>query len=108
MGLNVPAELAKIPAERRTAIERMGRVQNPREMLADPQRRAELFARLDANGDKRITTDEAPEGFANLIRLGDRNRDGGLSEAELTQVARQQGRQQRRPQGSRPVPPAGR
>jgi hypothetical protein len=104
LGLNVPAELAKIPAERRQGIERMGAMQNPREMLADPQQRGELFARLDANGDNLIAPDEAPEGLANIIRRGDRNGDGKLSEAELERIARQQSGLQRRP--SRPRPPA--
>jgi Ca2+-binding EF-hand superfamily protein len=105
MRLDVPAELAKIPADRRMGIERMGAMQNPREMLADPQQRAELFARLDANGDKLISPDEAPEGLANIIRRGDRNGDGKLSEAELERAARQQGRFQRRPFRPRPSAP---
>jgi Ca2+-binding EF-hand superfamily protein len=103
LGLDVPAELARIPAERRLGIERMSAMPNPREMLADPQQRAELFARLDANGDKLIAMDEAPEGLANIIRRGDRNGDGKLSAAEFERIARQQSRLQQRQRSPRPA-----
>jgi Ca2+-binding EF-hand superfamily protein len=56
--------------------------------MADPQQAAELFTRLDANGDKLLASDEAPEGLANLIRRADRDGDGKLSQNEFQAAAR--------------------
>lgn len=88
LGLDVPAELAKLPPEKRQAMDRMGGGGSPGEMLADPQQAAALFARLDANGDKRLSADEAPGPAGQLIERGDRDGDGDLSEREFQQMAR--------------------
>jgi hypothetical protein len=107
--LDVPAELAKLPPERRQAIERMGAFPNPREMLADPTQIGALVAQFDANGDKQLAADEVPEGLANIIRRADQNGDGQASAAELTAVSRRMSARdngnplQRRP--PRPNPP---
>lgn len=93
LGIDVPAELAALPAERRQALEQMNSFPNPAEMMADPAQAAELFARLDADGDGLVSAEEAPEGLARLIRRVDGfgnggNRDGKLGAAEFQEAAR--------------------
>jgi Ca2+-binding EF-hand superfamily protein len=104
MRLDVQAELAMLPPERREALSQMNAYPNPREMLTDPQQAAELFARLDANGDKHVAVDEAPDGLVNLLRRMDRNGDGKLNEAEFRSIAQRgagAGAADRRPAGPR-------
>lgn len=91
LGIDVAAELAALPAERRRSLEQMSAFPNPAEMMADPAQAAELFARLDADGDGLLTADEAPEGFARLMRRVDRNGDGKLSAAEFQAGAQRTG-----------------
>jgi Ca2+-binding EF-hand superfamily protein len=48
---------------------------------------AAMFKYLDANGDNKVSLDEVPEerreGFAKLLKLCDKNQDGGLNEDEF-------------------------
>ena len=84
--INVAREVRKVPQNllRPPANDRARR---PIDMLRDPERRAMFFARLDANGDDRLTLEELPEDakkrFGRLIRAADRNRDRAISRAEL-------------------------
>jgi Ca2+-binding EF-hand superfamily protein len=92
LGINVSAELAKMPQSQMAEMERMDAYGRPAEMLADPAQAAEMFARFDGNGDGFVTLDEAPGPFADrleqmLPRL-DGNRDGKLSKAEFLEMAR--------------------
>ncbi|MCA9234466.1 MAG: hypothetical protein KDA44_03295 [Planctomycetales bacterium] len=91
LGIDVQAELAKLPAQRRDQVERMGDASRPGEALADPARAAEAFAQLDANGDGQVTLAEVPEPlaerFERLIARGDRNGDGQLNQRELLAVS---------------------
>ncbi len=52
-----------------------------------------MFKRMDANGDGKATADEAPEErreqVARMIRRGDKDGDGGLSQEEFAAVAKQ-------------------
>lgn len=86
--IDVPGELAKIPAATREALAGINAFPDPREMLADPKQAGELFARFDADGDNFLTAEEAPPGLARFIERGDRDGDGKLSEAELAAIAR--------------------
>jgi Ca2+-binding EF-hand superfamily protein len=88
LGIDVAAEYAALPPARREAIERISAFPNPQDIMSNPQQAAELFGQLDANGDKRLATEEAPPGFARLIERGDRDGDGTLSEAEWTAMVR--------------------
>ncbi|RIK79400.1 MAG: hypothetical protein DCC67_10525 [Planctomycetota bacterium] len=98
-GLDIDAELAKLPASRRSAVEQMGAYPRPGEILADPQLARQLFQRFDANADGRLSAEEAPpalaERFPRLIRRGDRDGDGQFSQAEFLDVARRIARLQR-------------
>jgi Ca2+-binding EF-hand superfamily protein len=90
--LNVQAELAKLPKSEMAEMERMDAYGRPADMMADPAQAEEVFARLDANGDKFVTLDEAPAPFADrleqmLPRL-DGDRDGKLSKREFLEMAR--------------------
>ncbi len=97
LGIDVPAELARLPQAQRQAMEQMDAYPRPGEMMADPEQASELFARLDANGDKRLAADEAPEGVAPMIRRGDRDGDGQLSEREFLQMSRRMAEFQQAP-----------
>ncbi len=52
-----------------------------------------MFKRMDANGDGKATADEAPEArreqVARMIRRGDKDGDGALSQEEFAAVAKQ-------------------
>jgi Ca2+-binding EF-hand superfamily protein len=92
MGLDVEAELAKIPAEEMRAMDQMDAYARPMEMMADPAQAQELFKRLDANGDKRLAADEAPgpfaDRFAEMVERGDADGDKQLSKQEFMGISR--------------------
>lgn len=104
LGIDVAAELAKLSPKERQAMERMDAYPRPGELMANPERAAELFERLDANGDGRVAADEAPEGLAQLIRRGDRDGDGQLSKGEFQQMSRRLAKFQQRSGRGRPEP----
>lgn len=104
LGIDVPAELAKLSPKERQAMERMDAYPRPGELMADPDQAAELFARLDANGDGRVAADEAPEGFVQLIRRGDRDGDGQLNKHEFEPMGRRMAKLRQRPGRARPEP----
>jgi Ca2+-binding EF-hand superfamily protein len=104
LGIDVAAELAKLSPKERQAMERMDAYARPGELMADPEQAAELFARLDANGDGRVAADEAPEGLVQLVRRGDRDGDGQLSKGEFQQMSRRLARLQQRSGRGRPEP----
>jgi multidrug efflux pump subunit AcrA (membrane-fusion protein) len=69
---------------------------------------AQLFQRLDKNGNGRLETGELPEPMRDRASLADANGDGALDLTEWTSVARQVGG--RRPSGGEPPrggPPGG-
>lgn len=92
MGVDVQAALEKLPESRRTALEDMDAYPRIDAMMADPEQAGQLFSRLDANGDKRLTADEAPEPlaerFAGMLSRGDRNGDRELDKKEFLELAR--------------------
>jgi len=92
MGLDVAAEMEKLPAEQMAAMEQMDAYPRPGEMMADPAQAKRLFKRLDANGDKRLAADEAPgpmaERFEQMLQRGDRDGDQHLSEQEFMAMSR--------------------
>ncbi|HEX6962373.1 MAG TPA: hypothetical protein VF175_10935 [Lacipirellula sp.] len=92
MGLDIEAELKKIPAEQMTAMDQDAYAR-PMDMLTDPEQAEQLFRRLDANGDRHLTADEAPgpqaARFEEMIRRGDADGDERLSRREFLAVTRQ-------------------
>jgi Ca2+-binding EF-hand superfamily protein len=87
LGIDFEGEFASLPRERRLALERLGDPRSSPGRDVDPQQAAELFARLDANGDGRVTLEEVPEAllerFGRAIRFGDRNGDDQLTKEEF-------------------------
>jgi len=93
LGIDVQQEIAALPEERRRTITRMEGPQRGAELLADPERAKDLFARLDRNSDGQATAGEVPEQlldrFERLLDRADRNQDDQLSRSELMQLSRQ-------------------
>jgi Ca2+-binding EF-hand superfamily protein len=92
MQINVLAELARMPKAEMESMERMDAYGRSAEMMSSPAQAAEMFTRLDANGDKLVSPEEASGPFADrlqqmLPRL-DRDGDGKLSQTEFTEMAR--------------------
>ena len=102
--IDVAAELAKLPPEQLASMEQMGGYGRPGPMMADPQQAEAMFARLDANGDDRLSADEAPgplaDRFEQMLARGDRDGDKQLSKNEFLQSARRLAEFQ----GNRPDP----
>ena len=92
MGLDVEEELEKLPASQRESMEEMDAYPRPEELFADPEATQELFKRLDANGDRQLSADEATGPFADrfqqMLKRGDRDGDKQLSNREFTTLAR--------------------
>jgi Ca2+-binding EF-hand superfamily protein len=92
LGINVPAELAKMPKSQMAEMERMDAYGRPAEMIANPAQAEEMFARIDGDGDGFVSLEEAPGPFADRLKQMlpriDRNRDGKLSKAEFLEMAR--------------------
>ena len=86
MQIDVPGEMAKLPPERRRALE-ADPIQKLGELAGDPARAGELFERLDANGDGALEAAEfqgpGAERFQRLMGRGDRNRDERLTREEF-------------------------
>lgn len=55
---------------------------------------------LDRNGDGKVNKSELPSRMQNMFDDADTNEDGGLDEAELSELAKQQ-------RDARPAPPRG-
>lgn len=69
----------------------------------DPQEFRERLKRADANGDGKLSKEEAPEMVRNNFDRLDGNGDGFLDEVEMRQMAqRMMGGQGKRPEGKRP------
>jgi Ca2+-binding EF-hand superfamily protein len=92
MGLDIKAEMAKIPAEQIAAMDRMDAYARPMDMMADPAQAQQLFKRLDVNGDQQLVADEAPGPFAarfdEMLQRGDTDNDKQLSKKEFMAMSR--------------------
>ncbi len=92
MGIDVPAELAKLPKNDVMAMEQMDAYPRPEQMMADPAQAQELFARLDVNGDGKLSAQEAPpqmaQRFDKMLQRADRDGDSQLSLAEFQEMSR--------------------
>jgi hypothetical protein len=92
LGVDVSAELKKLSAADRAALEQMDAYGRPGDMMADPAKAEQLFGRLDANGDQKLTLEEAPpmfaDRFAEMIERGDRDGDKQLTKKEFLDLSR--------------------
>jgi Ca2+-binding EF-hand superfamily protein len=88
LGIDVQGELEKLPPEQRQAMEQMGAMPRLEDLLGDPKQARALFDKLDANGDKMLSPDEAPDGLGPALKRGDRDGDGKLSLAEFENMVR--------------------
>jgi len=92
LGIDVVAEWAALPPAEQQRLENLGAVPDPREALRDPVRAAELFTRLDADGDARLDVDELPAELAErlgpLLQRADRDGSGGVEREEFLAAAR--------------------
>jgi Ca2+-binding EF-hand superfamily protein len=91
MGLDVPAELAKLPAEQVAATDQMDAYRRPGQKPADPTavRRLmrQLLARFDRDDDRQLSRAEAPPRLAENFDRADADANGLLDRAELSRVA---------------------
>jgi Ca2+-binding EF-hand superfamily protein len=91
MGLDVEAETKRLPASKAASIDRQDVYAAPGNIAGDPAAARQVFRRLDADGDGRLTADEAPEGLpgrlAGALRIGDRNGDRALTEKEFVALS---------------------
>lgn len=87
LGIDVQAELARLPANRRQTLEQMGAYPRPEELPSDPDHATLLFDRMDANDDGQLSADETPEAMKRIIERGDRDGDGQLSQREYRAIA---------------------
>src|SRR5262249_23396555 len=80
------------------AVYQVAAAQDEKPKRPDP---AQLFSRLDKNGDGFVTEDEVDQeqkgSFERLLRAGDKNKDGKLSKEEF--VAAWSGGEKKRPDG---------
>jgi Ca2+-binding EF-hand superfamily protein len=92
LGVDVSAELKKLSAADRAALEQVDAYGRPGDMMADPAKAEQLFGRLDANGDQKLTLEEAPpmfaDRFAEMIERGDRDGDKQLTKKEFLDLSR--------------------
>ncbi len=91
-GIDVEAELARLPKGQKETLQRMDKPPRLFEMLSDPEEAERMFARLDADGNGQIVSKEIPEPLAqlfdHLLEQGDGNGDKQLSKTELLAVSR--------------------
>jgi Ca2+-binding EF-hand superfamily protein len=91
-GIDVAAELKKLEKKLGKAAERFELQRVPLESLGDPQKAREVFVQLDGNGNGHIEPKEVADPFQRplqrLLRVGDRDRDGRLSQREFLGAAK--------------------
>ena len=109
LDLDVDRELKKLDRKQGQAAMRFSEQPSPRRMLGDPQQSLALFEEFDRNNDGRLERDEIPEQardrLGRLFRLGDRNRDGALSEREFQAASQRASRMMQRMQNTSPDNP---
>jgi Ca2+-binding EF-hand superfamily protein len=92
MGIDVAAELAKLPKADVMAMDQMDAYAGPGKMMADPAQAEERFARLDADGNGKISAEEAPpqmaERFDEILRRADHDGDSQLSLPEFKEMSK--------------------
>lgn len=92
MGLDVAAEMSKLPKNDVMAMDQMDAYARPEQMMVDPAKADELFARIDADGNGKVSAEEAPpqmaERFDQMLQRGDRDGDSQLSAAEFKAMSK--------------------
>lgn len=106
LDVDVDVELKKLKRNQGADARRFDEPLEPMKALTNPNRTKALFAELDADGNGQIVLDELPtplqERFQRVMRRGDRNRDGKLSQNEFLSVAKRLGRFLQRRNGGTP------
>jgi Ca2+-binding EF-hand superfamily protein len=86
-GIDVKTELAKLDKSQGVAAKRFDDTGGPLERLGDPQRAKQMFKELDTNRDGYLSEKEVSEVFRErgdrFTTMSDRDRDGRLSEREF-------------------------
>jgi len=90
--IDVEVEIALLPKKQWSMLERMDTPFRSGNMLSNPAQAEEMFSRLDEDGNGQVTVEEVPppivERFEQLLKGGDKNRDGQLSKEELLALSR--------------------
>jgi Ca2+-binding EF-hand superfamily protein len=98
--IDVAAELGRMEKKLGAAARRFDSPPPRLDNLGNPRRARQIFSRLDSNRDGQLERSELPEQLrrpiGRLMRQGDRDRDGRLSEREFLAVARQFARRRQR------------
>lgn len=93
MGVDLDAELAKLKKSQGAAFDRFEQQPVPLQNLKSAQQAKELFAQFDENADGKIDPQEVPQPLQQplerLVRVGDRDGDGKLTEAEFVAATEQ-------------------
>lgn len=93
LGIDVDSELAKLEKSQGEAFNRFEQQPMPVANIRDPKQARQLFAQIDEDADGKLDSKEVPdplrEPIERLVRIGDRDRDGKLTESEFVMATEQ-------------------
>jgi hypothetical protein len=103
MDIDIDAEVAKLKKSQGDAFDRFEQQPVSLQNLKNAQQAKELFAQFDENADGSLDPQEAPQPLQQplerLVRVGDRNGDGKLTEVEFVTATEQVAKILQRRQG---------
>ncbi len=93
LGIDVDRELAKLKKSEGSAFDRFEQKPVPLTEVRNPKQARQLFAQFDENADGKLDPKELPNGLQvpikRLVRIGDLDDDGKLSEKEFVAATEQ-------------------